>query len=250
MHRKSISLFLLSSIVSTSSFANEALPKDFVYLSQYAPEIAQDMRYAGAHNFVGRPITGYQAPECILTQQAAAALKAAATELATENLAIRVYDCYRPAQAVADFAAWARDIDDLAMQGEFYVRVAKSTLFDLGYIAEKSGHSRGSTVDLTIQSLDGAPSMPYRPEQPLVDCILPERFDDGVLDFGSGYDCFDEMSHHGASGISALATANRDKLKTLLERHGFKPYAEEWWHYTLANEPFPDTYFDFPVTAP
>jgi D-alanyl-D-alanine dipeptidase len=244
----------LTSIIALLGFSPLAsandLPTGFVYLSQFAPEIAQDMRYAGDHNFVGRPIVGYQAPECILTAEAAAALKAAAAELAAENLAVRVYDCYRPARSVADFAEWARDIDDLAMQGEFYVRVAKSTLFDRGYIAEKSGHSRGSTVDLTIQQLDDAPSMPYSSEQELVDCILPERFDDGVLDFGSGYDCFDEMSHHGASGISETATANREKLKTLLERHGFKPYAEEWWHYTLANEPYPDTYFDFPVTAP
>lgn len=245
--------YLLASIaisIGLSSIATaDDLPSGFVYLSEVAPEIAQDMRYSGHHNFVGRPITGYEAAECILTSEAASALKAAAAELGAEDLALRVYDCYRPAPAVADFASWARDTDDLTMQGEFYTRVDKSKLFELGYIAERSGHSRGSTVDLTIAPKTAPHSAPYSPGEPLIDCTLPERFDDRVLEFGTGYDCFDDMAHHGAKGISAEATANREKLRTLLERHGFKPYAEEWWHYTLANEPYPDTYFDFSVTA-
>lgn len=250
MHRYSFLFCIATSLgFSTLATAND-LPPGFVYLSEVAPEIAQDMRYSGSHNFVGRPITGYDAPECILTTEAASALKAAATELAAEDLILRVYDCYRPARAVADFAAWARDTDDLTMQGEFYTRVDKSKLFELGYIAERSGHSRGSTVDLTIAAKTAPLPAPYNPGDALVDCTLPERFDDSVLEFGTGYDCFDDLAHHGATGISSEATANREKLKTLLERHGFKPYAEEWWHYTLANEPFPDSYFDFPVTAP
>lgn len=240
---------LLASIGLSSPAVGNDLPPGFVYLAQMAPEIGQDMRYSGHHNFVGRPITGYETPECILTTEAAAALKAAAVELAAEDLLLRVYDCYRPASAVADFAAWALDTNDLTMQGEFYTRVDKAKLFELGYIAERSGHSRGSTVDLTIAAKTAPLPTPYSPGDTLIDCTLPERFDDGVLDFGTGYDCFDEMAHHGATGISPEATANREKLKTLLERHGFKPYAEEWWHYTLANEPFPDTYFDFPIAA-
>lgn len=227
------------------------LPDGFVRLHRLAPDVTYDIRYAGSHNFVGRPVAGYAAPECILTTQAATALAAAARELAREGLGLKIYDCYRPAHAVADFVAWAKDLKAEAMKAEFYPRVPKSELFERGYIAERSGHSRGSTVDLAIVRLGQPPATPWKPGDPLVDCALPAgvRYDDATLDFGTGYDCFDARAHHGAEGISAEAAANRLKLKALMERHGFTPYQEEWWHYTLAGEPFPDTYFDFPVTA-
>ncbi|WP_371347393.1 M15 family metallopeptidase [Ancylobacter sp. IITR112] len=227
------------------------LPDGFVRLKSLAPGVQYDLRYTGSHNFVGRPIRGYEASECILTRPAAEALAKAAEELAPQGLGLKIYDCYRPARAVADFVAWAKDLGDVTMKPEFYPRVPKDELFARGYIAEKSGHSRGSTVDLALVRLDAAPARPWLPGDPLADCALPvgQRFDDGTLDFGTGYDCFDVRAHHGAEGIASAATANRLTLKTLMERHGFKPYAEEWWHYTLADEPFPDTYFDFPVTA-
>jgi D-alanyl-D-alanine dipeptidase len=228
--------------------AEEEMAEGFVRLSDIAPEIVEDMRYAGNHNFVGRPIDGYEAGACILTRQAAEALAAAAAEIASSDLSIRVYDCYRPARAVADFAQWARALDERQMQQEFYPRVDKSELFERGYIAERSGHSRGSTIDVTLEPKGVAPR-PWTSGETLVDCALPERFDDAVLDFGTGYDCFDERAHHGAEGVSAEAAANRQLLADLLARHGFKPYHEEWWHYTLADEPFPDTYFDFPIRA-
>ncbi|NMA97383.1 MAG: M15 family metallopeptidase [Phyllobacteriaceae bacterium] len=234
-------------VAAHSTHAGE-LPDGFVYLRDVAPDIRQDMRYAGEHNFVGRPIVGYEAAECVLSAPAAEALRAAAAELAEEGFTFRIYDCYRPARAVADFAHWARDIDDLAMQAEFYPRVDKALLFELGYIAERSGHSRGSTVDLAIEPVD-APEVSWSSGDALVDCVLPERFAEGTLEFGTGYDCFDDHAHHGAKGISAEAEANRNKLKDLLDRHGFAAYQEEWWHYTLRNEPFPDTYFDFVVAA-
>ena len=227
------------------------LPEGFVHLHSVAPAIRQDMRYAGSHNFVGRPIAAYEAPECILTRPAAEALAAAARELAPKGLGLKVYDCYRPARAVADFVAWAKDLRDEAMKPEFYPRVPKSELFARGYIAEKSGHSRGSTVDLAFVRLNQPPATPREPGAPPADCALPagERHDDATLDFGTGYDCFDVRAHHGAAGVPPQAAANRLALKALMERHGFRPYAEEWWHYTLAGEPFPDTAFDFPVTA-
>lgn len=238
-------------LVSTSSHAAEtALPDGFVYLADIAPTIRQDMRYAGDHNFVGRPIAGYEAAACILTREAATALAAAATVLGERKLGLRVYDCYRPARAVADFAQWARALDDRSMQAEFYPQVDKSSLFEDGYIAERSGHSRGSTVDLTIEPLGRPLPAPWQSGSALVDCRVDERYDDGVLEFGTGYDCFDIRAHHGANGISAEASANREMLAQLLADQGFSLYAEEWWHYTLANEPFPDTYFDFPITAP
>lgn len=239
---------ILLAFLSTPAMAAN-LPDGFVYLSDVAPDIRQDMRYAGEHNFVGRPIDGYEAPQCVLTTEAGEALRAASEELAADNLALRVYDCYRPARAVADFAEWARQVDDVAMQGEFYPRIDKSRLFELGYIAERSGHSRGSTVDLTIEPVD-APIAAWTPEDDLVDCALPERFADNLLDYGTGYDCFDTHSHHGAEGITAEAEANRERLRDLMDRHGFALYQEEWWHYTLRNEPFPDTYFDFVVATP
>lgn len=226
------------------------LPAGFVRLSAVAPSILQDIRYAGGHNFVGRPIAGYDAAECILTERAATALAAVSYDLESEGLGLKVYDCYRSAGAVADFAAWANDPNRLEMQAEFYPRVDKVDLFDLGYVASRSGHSRGSTVDLAIRHLDAAPVGPWKQGDALVDCTLPdsERFADGILDFGTGYDCFDVRAHHGAVGISPEATANREKLATVMARNGFKLYREEWWHYTLAEEPFPDTYFSFPVT--
>ncbi|ODT69843.1 MAG: D-alanyl-D-alanine dipeptidase [Pelagibacterium sp. SCN 63-23] len=226
------------------------MPPGFVYLRDVAPQIRQDLRYAGDHNFVGRPIDGYEAAECILTQAAAEALAAAARELAASALSLRVYDCYRPARAVADFVDWAKDVDDRVMQDEFYPRVDKSRLFELGYIAERSGHSRGSTVDLTIERAGQGTPAAWTGTQDLVDCTLSNRFDDAVLEFGTGYDCFDDRAHHGASGISEQAAANRRLLADLMQKHGFAPYAEEWWHYTLAAEPFPDTHFDFVIVAP
>ncbi|MBN9332785.1 M15 family metallopeptidase [Devosia sp.] len=225
----------------------ETLPVGFVYLRDIAPKIRQDMRYAGHHNFVGRPIAGYEEAECILTRVAAEALRDAAAELAGDGLALRVYDCYRPARAVADFAGWARDIDDRLMQAEFYPRVDKAELFILGYIAERSGHSRGSTVDLTIEPVLRPDTKPFAAGDDLVDCILPGRFAEGTLEFGTGYDCFDIRAHHGAEGISPEAEQNREMLRSLLDRHGFAPYQEEWWHYTLRDEPYPLSYFDFVV---
>lgn len=161
--------FAALGFITSPALASD-LPDGFVYLRDIAPDIRQDMRYAGNHNFVGRPIEGYEAGECILSTKAAEALRAAAEELAPENLRLRVYDCYRPARAVADFAQWARDIDDTIMQAEFYPRVDKSLLFELGYIAERSGHSRGSTVDLTIEPMN-TPETGWTPGDPLVDLI-------------------------------------------------------------------------------
>lgn len=227
------------------------LPDGFVRLSAVAPQIEQDIRYYGNHNFVGRPIAGYDAAECILTEQAAGALVAVARDLESEGLGLKVYDCYRPARSVANFAAWASDLIDLDMRAEFYPRVDKTDLFELGYIAHRSGHSRGSTVDLAIKRLNQERPTSWKPGEKLADCTLPEngRFADGILDFGTGYDCFDVKAHHGAEGVEPKAAANRAKLAAVMESNGFKRYAEEWWHYTLVQEPFPDTYFEFPVTA-
>jgi D-alanyl-D-alanine dipeptidase len=224
-------------------------PPDFVYLRDVAPTIVQDMRYAGYHNFIGRPIAGYEAGECILTRQAAKALAKVQAELEPLQLTLHVYDCYRPQRAVNDFIAWIKVPSDQTMKAEFYPRVDKSLFHQLGYVATKSGHTRGSTVDLTIERVPPRDPSPYKPGQPLTSCIAPwvARYHDGTLDMGTGFDCMDELSHPGAD-VGHIAGTHREQLAHLMKKYGFKGIATEWWHFTLVDEPFPSTYFDFPIT--
>jgi zinc D-Ala-D-Ala dipeptidase len=220
---------LLALALTACTTANEAAapPRQYGFVDAAAavPGLVVDMRYAGARNFVGRPIAGYEAPVCLLTSEAATALAAVQRDLAASGRGLKVYDCYRPTRAVADFAAWARDLDDQAMRQEYYPNVDKTQLFALGYIAERSGHSRGSTVDLTLVDLaNGA-----------------------ELDMGTPYDLFDPRSWPSDTSVSVEAQANRRALQQIMVAHGFRPLREEWWHFTLVTEPYPETYFDFPV---
>jgi D-alanyl-D-alanine dipeptidase len=196
----------------------------FVAAASVVPGLLVDMRYAGAHNFVGRPIDGYQAPHCLLTPAAAAALAEVARDLSSRGLHIKVFDCYRPTRAVANFIRWAHNLDDTAGKVEFYPDVDKRTLFRDGYIASRSGHSRGSTMDLTLAQADGH-----------------------ELDMGTPFDFFSPKSWTADASISADAHANRLLLAAAMRRRGFRGYDKEWWHFTLSREPFPDSYFDFPV---
>ncbi len=225
-----------------------SLPPGFVYLSAVAPSIVQDVRYAGYHNFVGRPIDGYDAAECVLTQAAAEALERVQHALEDAGLTLRVYDCYRPQRAVDEFVAWSNDPRDQTMKDEFYPGVDKSQLFKLGYLAAKSGHTRGSTVDLTIERIPPATGQSYVPGDPLRSCRAPwvQRFHDGSLDMGTGYDCMDPLSSEDAK-VGNVARSHRKLLRGLMEQNGFKGIPQEWWHYTLAREPFPSTFFDFPI---
>ncbi|MFD9427803.1 MULTISPECIES: M15 family metallopeptidase [unclassified Streptomyces] len=225
-------------------------PGEFVALRSVDPTIIQEMRYPTAHTFMGESVAGYRQPVCILTRPAAQALHAAQRRLLRQGYSLKVYDCYRPQRAVDHFVRWAKDLDDQAMKAEFYPRVDKSRLFEDGYIAEKSGHSRGSTVDLTVVGLPALPARPYRPGETLAPCYAPkgERFPDNSVDMGTGYDCFDTLSHTDDPRIQGVRRANRQFLKKTLAGLGFVNLAEEWWHYTYRPELFPDTYFDFPVT--
>ncbi len=222
---------------------------DFVRLRDVAPDIIQDIRYAGAHNFVGRPIPGYEAAECLLTRPAARALAEAEDELRPFGLTLKVFDCYRPRRAVAAFAAWAKDAQDRTMKAEFYPRVEKADLFKDGYIAARSAHSRGSTVDLTLAPLKSARGERYRPGDELRDCARGRgrRFADGGLDMGTGFDCFDPRARTDSPAVGRRARADRLLLKLLMEKNGFVNLPEEWWHYTLADEPYKDRDFDAPV---
>lgn len=172
-------------------------PADFVPLSEVDPSILSDIRYVTPHNFTGDPVDGYRAPLCLLTRPAAEALRRAQREFVAQGHSLKVYDCYRPQRAVNDFVEWAKNLPDQRMKAEFYPRVDKTRLFADGYIAEQSGHSRGSTVDLTLVALPAKEQPPYVPGQPLVDCAAPvsERFADNMIDMGTGYDCFDTLAH-------------------------------------------------------
>ncbi|WP_103511191.1 M15 family metallopeptidase [Streptomyces sp. SM13] len=224
-------------------------PEEFVALRSVDPTIIQEMRYTTAHTFMGERVDGYRQPVCILTRPAARALRLAQKRLLRQGYSLKVYDCYRPQRAVDHFVRWAKDLDDQAMKEEFYPLVDKNRLFEDGYIAEKSGHSRGSMVDLTLVRLPALPTRPYRPGERLTPCFAPkgERFPDNSLDMGTGYDCFDTLSHTDDPRIQGPQRANRQFLKRTLAEVGFVNLPEEWWHFTFKPEPFPDTFFDFPV---
>lgn len=234
---------------AVNSFSMDKIPKGFVNIQDVIPDIQLDIRYYGPHNFVGERINGYNASKCILTNEAAAALVKVQKDLTRFSLSLKIYDCYRPQRAVNHFVQWAAQINNTKTKEEFYPDVDKRNLFKDGYIDSKSGHSRGSTVDLTIISKPVSRQENYIPGQKLSACYLPanQRFADNSIDMGTGFDCFDELSHTGNKKTGLQQKINRLLLKSLMEKHGFRNFEKEWWHYTLNNEPYPNTYFDFAV---
>lgn len=226
------------------------MPKYFQYLRDVDPSIVQEMRYFGSHNFLGRQVEGYEAAECILTNRAAQALKKVQKRLVGQGLSLKVYDCYRPQRAVNDFIGWSKSDEDTTTKAEFYPTLKKSTLFKRGYIARRSAHSRGSTVDLTIIKLPPAKQPQFSLAQQAA-CFLERsaRFLDNSLDFGTGYDCFHEKSHTRSPLIGDVARKNRSLLIEEMAAVGFDNYSKEWWHFSLRNEPFQKTHFDFPIRA-
>jgi D-alanyl-D-alanine dipeptidase len=233
-----------------SAVAALAAAAALVNAGDVAPRIEVEMRYATPHNFVGERIAGYREPLCLLTRPAALALKRAQRIAWRQGYTLKVYDCYRPQRAVDHFVRWARDLDDQRMKREFYPRVAKSRLFADGYIAERSGHSRGSTVDVTLVRRPPAEQETYEPGDRLRPCYAPRgrRFGDNSIDMGTGYDCFDTRSHTLDPRIRGVQRRNRLTLRRIMARAGFANYPKEWWHYTLRDEPLPDRYLDVPVS--
>ncbi len=202
-------------------------PSGFVLLADQAPHIVQEIRYYSTYNFVGERIDGYEEPCALLTKEAARALRSVSNEMIVQGFRLKVFDAYRPVCAVKRFVLWGIEDQDIRMKPYFYPELEKQELFSRGYIAKESSHSRGSTVDLTL--LDMATGK--------------------ELDMGGPFDLFSEVSHPDYRGITEEQHANRMILQRAMVRNGFRPLECEWWHFTLKNEPYPDTYFDFPVSS-
>jgi D-alanyl-D-alanine dipeptidase len=248
MRRLLLAVLMLVAVPGSAS-AQTAPPGAFVSLADVDPSIVIEMRYRTAHNFVGRRIPGYREDVCILTRQAADALRRVQASVRARGYTLKVYDCYRPQRAVDAFVRWGRDLSDQRMKREFYPRVRKSRVFEEGYIATKSGHSRGSTVDLTLVKTPPRRQETYRRGDRLRDCAAPRarRFRDNSIDMGTGYDCFDPKSHPFSRAFRGKIRRNRMALRRPMLAAGFQGLETEWWHFTLREEPFPETFFDFPV---
>jgi zinc D-Ala-D-Ala dipeptidase len=240
---------MLVAMVQEAS-AQAALPSGFVYLRDIDPTIAQDIRYAGSDNFVGRPLPGYEAAECILRQDVASALKRVQADLAAAGLSLKVYDCYRPTRAVRAMAEWLNDGRSEAATKRFFPRLPKSSLLRLGYIASRSQHSTGTAIDLTLIKASAAPAVPFDPAAAYGPCTAPaaQRSPDNSVDMGTSYDCFDAASHTASRAVGAEQRRWRNVLLDAMRKQGFGNYDREWWHFSYAGSgrTAPS---DFPIRA-
>ena len=214
---------ILALFFSIVFFAQSPLPEGFSNAKTIIQDIEIDLRYATKNNFIGQKIDGYKAQKAILSTKATRALLAAQQEFGQMGLGLKLFDGYRPQRAVDHFVRWAKNPIDTLKKAQFYPNIPKSQLFKAQYIATRSGHSRGSSVDIT-----------------LIDFSSCEE-----LDMGSSYDFFGKISNLDYQNLSSKQHANRQLLQRIMIKHGFRPYAQEWWHFTLNNEPFPSTYFNF-----
>ncbi len=202
-------------------------PSGFVLLADFVPGIVQEIRYYSTYNFIGERIDGYEEPVALLTIEAARALKSAANELNVMGYRIKVFDAYRPATAVKQFILWGIEDEDVRMKPYFYPELTKAEVFERGYIAKRSSHSRGSAIDLTLIDMKSGKE----------------------VDMGGPFDLFSEVSHPDYRGITDEQYANRMMLQKVMVRNGFDTLDCEWWHFVLHGEPYPNTYFEFPVSA-
>ncbi len=224
MIKKIVLVVLLVSYFGNAQESNN-LPEGFDCVQSIIPSIQVELRYFGSHNFIGQAIDGYNKPVAILSSRSIVALKKVQDELLNYNLSIKIFDAYRPQRAVNHFVRWAKVLNDTVGKNEFYPNVKKKDLFIEGYIAARSGHSRGSTLDMT----------------------LIDRHTEIELDMGSPWDFFGKESWVAHEDLSAQQRSNRMLLQTIMKKHGFNNYPKEWWHFTLKDESFPETYFDFVV---
>ena len=217
------SFIIFFTVLISSQISSQTLPKGFSYVSEIDATIKKELRYGTSNNFIGKPIDGYLKDSLIISTPAAKALKEIQTKLMLSGLSLKIFDAYRPQQAVDHFVRWAKVMNDTLMKQLYYPDVQKSELFTLGFIASKSGHTRGSTVDLSI-----------------VDVKTNKE-----VDMGSSYDFFGEKSHPFYKKITEAQMKNRMLLRTIMIKNGFIPYDNEWWHFTLKDEPYTTTYFNF-----
>lgn len=240
--------FLAAALLAISAPASaQALPDDFVFLRDIDPGIQQDIRYAGVNNFVGRKLSGYDAAECVVKRSVGQALARVQQELKPQNLSLKMLDCYRPARASRDMVAWAQDGNETPAQKRYNPSFNKADLFRLGYVAERSGHSTGAAVDLTLVDLRAVASAPFDAGKTYGNCIAPEaqRAPEASVDMGTGYDCSDAKAHTASRAITASQRRWRDILVTSMRKQGFVNYAKEWWHFAMPG--IGTTAYDFPI---
>ncbi len=226
LNKKYLFFIFIGLLFYSANYAQQ-LPKGFVYIKDIIPSIELELRYSGSHNFIGKPIDGYLQPKGIVTKKTAKALNRVQRKLNKRNLGLKIYDAYRPQKAVDHFSRWAKNLNDTLNKHEYYPTIKKEDLFKEKYIACRSGHSRGSTVDLTI-----------------IDISTPEK---NELDMGSSYDFFGHESWVSYDKLSSEQIRNRRLIQRLMKKYNFNNYIQEWWHFTLKNEPFPNTYFNFSI---
>ena len=226
----------------------QALPGGFVFLRDIDPSIIQDIRYAGSNNFVGRPLAGYDAAECVVKRDVGLALKSIQQALAPQELSLKMLDCYRPARAVHDMVLWAQNGRETPAERRYNPAFSKKDLFRLGYIAERSGHSTGAAVDLTLVDLKADHSAVFDPNKEYADCTAPAsaRAPEASVDMGTGYDCSDLMAHTAAKSVTPAQRRSRNMLVAAMAQQGFVNYSKEWWHFSLPGAGGPA--YDFPIT--
>jgi len=226
----------------------QTLPGGFVFLRDIDPSIIQDIRYAGSNNFVGRPLAGYDAAECVVKRDVGLALKSIQQALAPQELSLKMLDCYRPARAVHDMVLWAQNGRETPAERRYNPAFSKKDLFRLGYIAERSGHSTGAAVDLTLVDLKADHSAVFDPNKEYADCTAPAsaRAPEASVDMGTGYDCSDLMAHTAAKSVTPAQRRWRNMLVAAMAQQGFVNYSKEWWHFSLPGAGGPA--YDFPIT--
>jgi D-alanyl-D-alanine dipeptidase len=239
-------VLIAAAVLFVTAAQAQKLPDGFVYLREVDPSIVQDMRYATANNFTGRALPGYGAPECVLRADAAQALKRVQTALAPSGLSLKVYDCYRPARAVAAMARWSQSAEDGATK-RFYPSLEKRTLFAQGWISPRSAHSAGVAIDLTLVAR-GTGAAPYDPAARYGACDAPaaQRALDSSLDMGTAFDCFSASSYTKSAAVGADQRGSRERLNAAMSRQSFKNYFREWWHYVYEGGAAP-TIHDVPI---
>jgi D-alanyl-D-alanine dipeptidase len=239
--------FVLAFLAFAGGARGQDLPGGFIYLRDIDPTIIQDIRYAGANNFVGRPLKGYGAAECVVKREVGLRLKAIQTELAKRKLSLKMLDCYRPARAAADMVAWSRNGKATAAERRYNPAFSKEELFRLGYIANHSKHSTGAALDLTLVDLSTDNSAAFDPTRAYADCTAPAaaRAPEGSVDMGTGYDCSDVKAHTAAKTTTSAQRRWRNELVTVMARQGFVNYPKEWWHFSLPGAG--GLAYDFPI---